>query len=160
MISKDYEHFWWWGDWGTDFWGFGLEKKKSSKKVRLRASHLNIGVSLLSLRLPHPANMEEATSLGGITATEHASNAITTSYELGPFNAPKLDSSDIREHSDHIHGTLSIPVDLDEAAVVPRSRLRLFTVMAALFVSLSLLVSCIFSVHISSMISGFGLATD
>ncbi len=69
--------------------------------------------------------------------TEHGRDAIANSHELGAIN---MSRSANRNNDVYNARTVSEPLGLPEPAVVPRSRLRMFAVMAALFVSLSLLV--------------------
>ena len=66
---------------------------------------------------------------------EHAHIADTSSYEMEVINSPKSDAESIRANGDHGPGALSAPIRTDEPVVVSRSKLRLFAVMAALFVS-------------------------
>ena len=64
---------------------------------------------------------------------DRVSNALNNTYELGAIDVSNKDNC-------YDNKTSAEPDDSPDAVVVPRSRLRMFAVMAALFVSLPSLV--------------------
>jgi hypothetical protein len=78
------------------------------------------------------AELDEFLHLNENTMTGQGPDAITNSHELGAINMSK---SNHRKADDYDTRRPSERTGWPEPAVVPRSRLRMFAVMAALFVS-------------------------
>lgn len=78
------------------------------------------------------AELEETLRQDNDIMTEQGPNATTNSHELGTINVPK---SDDRKDDVYDPRRASEPTSSPGPALIPRSRLRMFAVMAALFVS-------------------------
>lgn len=78
------------------------------------------------------AELEETLRQDDDIMTEQGPNATTNSHELGTINVPK---SDDKKDDDYDTRRASEPTSSPGPALTPRSRLRMFAVMAALFVS-------------------------
>ena len=106
------------------------------------------------------ANVEINLHRDDIAVAEHGPNAPTNSHELGAINVSQTNIHPRRtEDGDQIRAR-SEPRSPGEPGAVPRSRLRLFAVMAALFVSLPVSVYLGGSLQTHCMVASPGLPTD